>query len=467
MKKVVFCVIALLMVIGGVIFLIPKNTGLSEEINFINDYLANDLVNLDEVKNEFSKSISSSKYLSSEEAFEKYALDLIDIHDNIQQAKKSEEIKDCFINTTECDKKTQNLITVFTELEKRINSIQSSDYSKELDEVNMLKYNEYVQKVDNSKDIDDVNLIITELNNMKDLNDFLVKNKKDITQEDESIVFLKRKTYMEHENYVSKLSWILVDKYDYSLIVDKKGPVINAKDATVYKDGSYKIQDNVKCIDDVDDEVQCVITGEVDLSKTGSYKVHIETSDIEGNSSKKDITIKVIEKKVNKNPYYTEVIRNQNVVVVYGLDENNEYTKVEKVFLASVGLNNKTPLGTFTTSKGYRWGTLLGGVYGQYSTRLINGILFHSVPYYQEDPSPLEWEEFNKLGTPASKGCVRMAVKDVKWIFDNCPAGMTVKIYDGDLPKGVTKPANIIIPESSPNRNWDPTDPAKNNPWHS
>ena len=58
-----------------------------------------------------------------------------------------------------------------------------------------------------------------------------------------------------------------------------------------------------------------------------------------------------------------------------------------------------------------------------------------------------------------------MAVRDVKWIYDNIASGTTVKIYDGSLPSGVSKPSAIKIPSDSPNRGWDPTDPDPNNPW--
>ena len=58
-----------------------------------------------------------------------------------------------------------------------------------------------------------------------------------------------------------------------------------------------------------------------------------------------------------------------------------------------------------------------------------------------------------------------MTVQDVKWIFDNCPVGTTVKIYDGNLPAGVTKPTAQKIDGNSPNKGWDPTDPDSANPW--
>ena len=58
-----------------------------------------------------------------------------------------------------------------------------------------------------------------------------------------------------------------------------------------------------------------------------------------------------------------------------------------------------------------------------------------------------------------------MTVRDAKWIYDNIANGTTVKIYDGSLPSGVTKPSATKISSSSPNKGWDPTDPDPNNPW--
>ena len=40
------------------------------------------------------------------------------------------------------------------------------------------------------------------------------------------------------------------------------------------------------------------------------------------------------------------------------------------------------------------------------------------------------------------------------------------KIYDGTLPKGVSKPTAPKIDGTSPNKGWDPTDPDPNNPWN-
>lgn len=168
----------------------------------------------------------------------------------------------------------------------------------------------------------------------------------------------------------------------------------------------------------------------------------------------------------NGNPYYIKVNRSQNVVTVYALDEDGRYTVPVRAFVCSVGKNNATPTGTFRTSDKHEWSALVGGVYGQYAYRIDGHIMFHSVPYYSRNKGNLESEEYNKLGTAASLGCVRMAVQDVKWIYENCPSGTLVTIYDSDYPGPLGKPAAETIDLADDRSGWDPTDPDTDNPWN-
>lgn len=167
----------------------------------------------------------------------------------------------------------------------------------------------------------------------------------------------------------------------------------------------------------------------------------------------------------NKHPYYIKINRRQNCVTVYKLDEKGKYTIPVKAMACSVGVNNATPIGTFHISNQYRWHTLMGNVYGQYCSRIVDGVLFHSVYYSDTDPSTLAYNSYNRLGTAASHGCVRLNVADAKWIYDNCSSGTTVKIYDGNDPGPLGKPTPVRIDTSSKYRGWDPTDPSKDNPW--
>lgn len=165
-------------------------------------------------------------------------------------------------------------------------------------------------------------------------------------------------------------------------------------------------------------------------------------------------------------PYYLKINRQQNVVTVYEKDENGEYTVPVKAILCSTGLYNATPKGTFQLSSKYIWRELNGGVYGQYASRITGGVLFHSVPYASKDKSTLSASKYNKLGQQASMGCVRLTVEDAKWIYDNCPSGTYVEVYDSEDPGPLGKPKAIKIDTDSPNKGWDPTDPDEDNPWH-
>ena len=65
--------------------------------------------------------------------------------------------------------------------------------------------------------------------------------------------------------------------------------------------------------------------------------------------------------------------------------------------------------------------------------------MFHSVPYEKKDKSTLEWWEYDKLGETASLGCIRLTVKDAKWIYDNCMKGTKVEFYSDENPGPLRK----------------------------
>ena len=165
------------------------------------------------------------------------------------------------------------------------------------------------------------------------------------------------------------------------------------------------------------------------------------------------------------NPYYIKVNRTQNIVIIYTKDSNGGYTVPYKAMVCSVGMNNATPTGTYNTTDKYTWRLLSGNVYGQYATRITGHYLFHSVPYVTQNKADLEYDEFNKLGEAASLGCIRLSVEDAKWIYDNCPKGTTVTIYDSNEPEPLAKPTPIRIDTNDSRRVWDPTDPDPSNPW--
>lgn len=164
-------------------------------------------------------------------------------------------------------------------------------------------------------------------------------------------------------------------------------------------------------------------------------------------------------------PYLIAVNRAASTVTVYTLDEEGRYTVPFMAMVCSGGTD--TPLGFFATPVNYDWRLLAGPSYGQYATRIWDSYLFHSVPYYSQHKDDVEYVEFNKLGTIASLGCIRMAVVDTKWIYDNCAIGTRVIIYDDESNPGpMGKPGTIYTdPDDTEKRGWDPTDPDPANPW--
>lgn len=169
----------------------------------------------------------------------------------------------------------------------------------------------------------------------------------------------------------------------------------------------------------------------------------------------------------NTLPYMIMVNRAANCVTVYEKDANGKFTVPVKAMVVSCGKNvGDTPTGTYQTINEYNWRKMVDDTYGQYAYRIVGSILFHSVPYYTQAKNDLEWEEYNKLGSAASLGCIRMSVRDAKWLMDNCPIGTKVTIYDDAANPGpLGKPEAIKIPADSPYKGWDPTDPDPANPW--
>lgn len=169
----------------------------------------------------------------------------------------------------------------------------------------------------------------------------------------------------------------------------------------------------------------------------------------------------------NKMPYYIKVNKKQNVVNIYQIDENGEYTIPVMAMACSTGratpkAGSKYKITTYKT----QWNKLKGNVYGQYATQIVGNILFHSVPYTRKSKDSLEYWEYDKLGEDASLGCIRLSVANAKWIYDNAWTGTWVEFYEDDDPGPFGKPETQTISDNELCRNWDPTDYVEGNPWH-
>lgn len=160
--------------------------------------------------------------------------------------------------------------------------------------------------------------------------------------------------------------------------------------------------------------------------------------------------------KTQKQDYYIKVNRAASCVTVYARDGKKGYTIPVVSFVCSGG--NATPIGTFKIRDKLRWHELMGPCWGQWCMHLTDSILFHSVYYNRPyDNRSLDVGAYNRLGTIASHGCVRLRAGDSKWIYDNCKVGTKVTIYDNSKDPGpFDKP---VAQKLRAGHTWDPTDP--------
>ena len=108
----------------------------------------------------------------------------------------------------------------------------------------------------------------------------------------------------------------------------------------------------------------------------------------------------------------------------------------------------------------------MGPSYGQYGVHVQGagrgGIFIHSVPGARPNHYSVPAAEYNKLGNPASHGCIRVCVADCKWVYEHCN-GARITIYDGAYRADEAMKGPLGRRALEPMRypyNFDPTDPA-------
>lgn len=157
----------------------------------------------------------------------------------------------------------------------------------------------------------------------------------------------------------------------------------------------------------------------------------------------------------NGGPFIIKINKQMCTTTVYTKDGDNGYIIPFKTFLCSPG--DDTPIGTFRTPAKYRWHPMIHGLYCQYLTRITGSFLMHSLIYDQPNSYAMWADTYNFLGVARSAGCVRFKAGDAKWMYDHCPTGTTVEIYNSENPGPFDRPAiEWIIPLD---QKFDPTDP--------
>ena len=133
--------------------------------------------------------------------------------------------------------------------------------------------------------------------------------------------------------------------------------------------------------------------------------------------------------------YYITVDLTNQIVTVYDNGNTTESGIARQMICSSGRAATPTPVGTYTlpgksyASERTEWYYFSKyNCYAKWATRIVGGILFHSVLYTAAKKGPTS-SSVNALGGQASHGCVRLRVADAKWIAENCPAGTRCRIY--------------------------------------
>ena len=139
--------------------------------------------------------------------------------------------------------------------------------------------------------------------------------------------------------------------------------------------------------------------------------------------------------KAETNYTITVDVTNQ-IVTVYDTGNITD-SGIVRQMICSTGKNaTPTPLGTYSLPKPHsierkEWYYFSEfNCYAKWATRVVRGILFHSVLYTAKKKGPTS-SSTKALGSKASHGCIRLKVEDAHWVAMNCPEGTTCKIFKG------------------------------------
>ncbi|MDO4740356.1 MAG: Ig-like domain-containing protein [Eubacteriales bacterium] len=164
-------------------------------------------------------------------------------------------------------------------------------------------------------------------------------------------------------------------------------------------------------------------------------------------------------------PYYLEIDKGNQVVRVYERDEDGLLTKLIRRMVCSTGAYENTVANGLYRAHSARleWMTTIEkNVYCQYGTRFREHIWFHSLPYEGTRRSRMDMEEYAKLGTNASHGCIRLLAADAKWIYENVSQGCWILMCKCE--RSEAEYGSLWWPEAQDG--WDPTDPHPDNPCY-
>ena len=129
----------------------------------------------------------------------------------------------------------------------------------------------------------------------------------------------------------------------------------------------------------------------------------------------------------SKKKYLVLVSYKKHQVRIYK-GKKNKWKRVKK-FKCSMGRNHCTPTGTFKITGRGRYFDTGTNIRCWYWTGFIGSVyLFHST-LYDRSSSPSHSID-SRLGRNISHGCIRLKLKNARWIYNNVPRGSKVVIKD-------------------------------------
>ena len=154
--------------------------------------------------------------------------------------------------------------------------------------------------------------------------------------------------------------------------------------------------------------------------------------------------------------YAIRINKATRTAYIMAKDSNGKFTIPYKTLMVTTGTD--TPLGSFKIYAKYRWHFMHEGCYCQFLSRFNGPYLLHSLLYSSPNHNTLDAINYNYMDDAISGGCIRLKAVDCAWIYNNCPSGTTVTIYNDPWDKGPIEKDAIdqAIPRD---QTYDPTDP--------
>jgi lipoprotein-anchoring transpeptidase ErfK/SrfK len=217
-------------------------------------------------------------------------------------------------------------------------------------------------------------------------------------------------------------------EFDFEMIIDRAslpGKSVAAAEPPSGQEAAAEEEQMVESRDrdpaeDIEDADYAEDAGGIDQETVSGG--HLDKEESESTSAKEEKILDDIDYD-DSSHFRIEVDLSRQVLTVFYKSE------ILREMICSGGApESPTPLGEYATSQKieYDWVERFGvGAY--YWIRFFEDYLIHSVPF--DENGNMIIEEYEKLGNPASHGCIRLRLEEAKWLYETLPLGVKIVIY--------------------------------------